>query len=94
MRDNQKIVNVFTEKRQEEKFVLGCFSVYNRTRPIKQIGGHNRFVELNGFILWPCPSVVIHFLLDKPAGPHRKRTVKSLPHQDTTEQEKRVITPI
>lgn len=62
--------------------------VYNRTRPIKQIGQHNRFVKLNGFVLWPCHPVVIHFFLDKVAGPHRKRIVKSFPPQDVSEKKR------
>lgn len=67
-------------------FVLEFFLVYNRTRTIKHIGRHNGFVKLNGIVLWPCDPVVIHFLLDKVAGPHRKQTVKSFPHQDANEK--------
>lgn len=72
-------------------FVLGVFLVYNRTRPIKQIGGHNRFVKLNSVVLWPCHPVVILFLLGKVAGPHRKGTVKSFPHQDATRQKRELL---
>lgn len=74
------------KERKGRTFVLGFFLVYNRTRPIKQIGQHNRFVKLNGFVLWPCHPVVIHFFLDKVAGPHRKRIVKSFPPQDVSEK--------
>lgn len=63
---------MFSMERKEKEFVLGFFLVDNRTRPIKQIGGHNRFVKLNGFVLWPCHPVIIHFLLDKTQDPTEK----------------------
>ena len=57
------------------------------------IGRHNRFVKLNGFVVWSCHPVVTHFLLDKEAGPHRKTAVKLFPHQDAAEGRKRASTP-
>lgn len=57
------------ERKKRRKVCFRGFLVYSRTSTIKQIGGHNGFVKLNGFVLCPCHPVVIHFLLDKDQDP-------------------------